>query len=307
MREINTNGKYSAVFGAYAEPIATVAPGEVVRLYTEDAFVGRLTRADQVPKEVRGDGNNPQTGPIYIEGAEPGDTLKAHILDIEMARDWAWSCLAENMGGIVASAATRLINEPLEERVWMYKYEDGMFRNSENLYFPWDPFMGTIGTAPGGGEAISSLVPGMHGGNMDVPDVKPGNIVYLPVNVKGAYFSTGDCHAKQGQGEVCGAALEISSYITLKFELIKNKKILWPRIESPTELVCVGSMKPMEDAARIAYVELLEWMIELGWEKYEAFQCMSQEVEVYVGNIVNPIYSLVAKIKKDIAYRCSNK
>ena len=128
--------------------------------------------------------------------------------------------------------------------------------------------MGTIGTAPEL-EALSALTPFDHGGNMDVPDVKPGNTVYLPVRVPGALFFTGDCHAGQGQGELCGVALEITARVTLTFDLIKQRPIAWPRIESPDELMTVGSARPMEDAARIAYTELIEWMIELGWDRLE--------------------------------------
>ena len=138
---------------------------------------------------------------------------------------------------------------------------------------------------------------------MDVRDVKPGNILYLPVSVQGGYFFAGDCHAKQGDGEVCGAAIEVAGIVTLKFEVLKNMPIKNPRIESQEEIMCVGSAKPMEEAARIAYIELLSWMVELGWEKMEAYQCMSHEVQMCVGNIVNPQYSMVAKLKKEIAYR----
>ncbi|MBE6990889.1 MAG: acetamidase [Ruminococcaceae bacterium] len=304
MREINPNGKYQGVFGAYAEPLAYVDPGEEIVLYTEDAYVGRITREDQNPSESKGDCNNPQTGPIYVNGAEPGDTLAVHILDIEMVRPWAVSALVKNFGGVVANATTRLLNEPLPEKVWIYEYKDGMFRNGKHLYHAWEPFMGTMATAPGEGEAISSLKPTRQGGNMDTPEVCPGNIVYLPVMVAGAYFSTGDCHAKQGHGEVAGAALEISCKIRLKFELIKGKTIQWPRIESPEEIMCVGCAKPMEDAARVAYVELVEWMVELGWDRIEALQCLSQEVEIHVGSMVNPDYVMVAKVKKEVAYRC---
>ena len=133
---------------------------------------------------------------------------------------------------------------------------------------------------------------------MDVPDTKPGNIVYLPVRVPGAYFFTGDCHAGQGEGELCGTALEMTAKVTLRFELIKGKKLLWPRIESPDEYMTVGSARPMEDAARIAYGELIGWMGEMGWEQIEAYQALTQIGSLYVGNMVDTTYSLVAKIAK---------
>jgi len=305
MREISANGNYKYVFSTYDEPIARVSTGEEITFFTEDAFAGTVQSPADLPTKCRTKWVNPQVGPIYIEGAEPGDTLAIHILDIQPGREYGWSCMAKNFGGIVASANTPMLNSPLDEKVWIYKYEDGMLVDSLNkdLIFHWNPFMGTIATAPEK-EAIRSDYPFEQGGNMDVPDVKPGNILYLPVSVEGAYFFTGDCHGKQGHGEICGAAIEFAARPTLKFELIKGKKIKQPRIESPDELMCVGSERPMEDAARSAYIGLLEWMVELGWDKVEAYQCLSQEVEMYVGNIVNPRYSMVAKLKKEIAYRC---
>jgi amidase len=302
MKEIRLEEKdYSYVFSPYARPVATVSPGETVVLYAEDAAGGRLHSPEQDPTTIS-KYSNPQVGPLYIEGAEPGDTLKIKIVNIERARDWAVSCFKKYLGGLVSTPTTRMLHEPLPQMVFIYKYAEGMFRYNDRLKFPWEPFLGTIATAPEI-EAISSFTPFSQGGNMDVPDVKVGNTIYLPVCISGAYFYTGDCHAKQGQGEVCGSALEISARVTLTFELIKNKVIKWPRIESPDELMCVGSAKPMEDAARIAYCELLEWLEELGWDRNEAYQAISQAGKLYVGNMVDTSYSLVAKIDKEIAYR----
>lgn len=300
MKEIRQPGKHSYVFSPYLEPIARVKPGEEVVIYTEDAFENRITKESDIPSEILGKYLNPQTGPIYIEGAEPGDTLIAHIIEIEPTRDWAVSLLNPFFGGLTATPITKMLHEPLPEKVWIYELSDGMLVNSSRLSFPWRPFMGTLGTAPDL-EAVSALTPGQFGGNMDVPDTKPGNSVHLPVNVEGAYFYTGDCHAGQGEGELCGVALEITGKVTMKFELIKGKSIEWPRIESPTELMTVGSAKPMEDAARIAYAELIEWLTELGWDKLEAYQALTQIGKLYVGNMVDTTYSLVAKIEKKYA------
>ncbi|WP_019534194.1 acetamidase/formamidase family protein [Paenibacillus ginsengihumi] len=301
MQEIRQPGAHSYVFSRYLEPIAKVKPGEAVVIHTKDAFENRITSDSDVPSELLGDYLNPQTGPIWVEGAEPGDTLAVHILDIEPARDWAVSVHKPGFGGLTATAVTRMLHEPLPEKVFIYKLENGRLTANPRLSFPWRPFLGTIGTAPEL-EAVSALTPADHGGNMDVPDTKPGNIVYLPVRVPGAYFFTGDCHAGQGDGELCGVALEISAKVTLKFELIKGKAIRWPRIESKDELMVVGSARPMEDAARIAYAELIDWMIELGWDKWEAYQALTQIGKLHVGNMVDTYYSLVAKIEKTYAY-----
>ncbi len=301
MKEIKQTGDHSYVFSRYLDPIAKVKPGEEVTIYTDDAFENKITKETDVPSEILGKYLNPQTGPIYIEGAKPGDTLVAHIIDIQPTRDWAVSILNPYFGGLTTTPVTRMLHEHLPEKVWIYELRDGMLVNNTQLSFPWKPFMGTIGTAPDL-EAVSALTPAEHGGNMDVPDAKPGNSVYLPVNVPGAYFYTGDCHAGQGEGELCGVAMEISGKVTLRFELIKGKSINWPRIESPTELMAVGSARPMEDAARIAYAELIEWMMELGWDQLEAYQALTQIGKLYVANMVDTNYSLVAKIEKKYAF-----
>jgi amidase len=297
VREIRQTGPYQYVFSRYAPPIARVEPGETVAIYTEDAFESRITRAEDKPSEILGSYLNPQTGPIEVVGAEPGDTLAVHIISIEPTRDWAVSAFIPYFGGLTSTKFTRLLQDPIPERVWVYRLENETLTCSPRLRFPWRPFMGTIGTAPEL-EAISALTPFDHGGNMDVPDTKPGNTVYLPVRVPGALFFTGDCHAGQGDGELCGVALEITAKVTVRFELIKARPIAWPRIESPTELMAVGSARPMEDAARIAYAELVTWMEELGWDRWEAYQALTQIGRLHVGNMVDTYYSLTAKIEK---------
>ncbi len=301
MQEIRQTGSYHYVFSRYTEPIARVSAGETVVIYTQDAFEGRITAESDRPSAILGPYLNPQTGPIYIEGAEPGDTLAIHIVAIEPTRDWAVSAFIPNFGGLTATRFTRTLNEPLPERVWLYKLENGMLLSrNPRLRFPWRPFLGTMGTAPDL-EAISALTPYDQGGNMDVPDTKPGNTLYLPVRVPGAYFFTGDCHAGQGEGELCGVALEIAAKVMLKFDLIKQHPLAWPRIESPDEFMTVGSARPMEDAARIAYTELIGWMEELGWDRWDAYQALTQIGSLYVGNMVDTTYSLVAKIAKKYA------
>lgn len=302
MKEIRQPGTHSYVFSPYHESIARVEPGEEFAVYTKDAFEDRIDSTELKPTEILGDYLNPQTGPIWVEGAEPGDTLKVNILDIQPTRDWAVSLFIPFFGGLTSTNATRTLQEPLPERVWMYKIEDGWVTHNERLRFPWRPFLGTIGTAPMI-EALSALTPFDHGGNMDVPDVKPGNSIYLPVNVEGGLLYLGDVHAGQGQGELCGVALEIAAKTNLSVELIKGHKVRWPRIESEEDYMVVGSARPMEDAARIAYTELVEWMVELGWDKWEAYQALTQIGDCYVGNMVDTYYSMVAKVAKDFVHQ----
>ena len=311
MRTIEQKGDYSYVFSRHAEPVARVLSGEEVCIITEDAYSGLLRSESDDLEEVnkKRRWSNPQTGPIYVEGAKAGDTLKVHIINIEPGRDWAVSCVSKDSGGLTPTKFTRMIDMALHEKIYIYRFDkDGMMRHDDFLRFPWKPFMGTIATAPGL-EAVSALTPFENGGNMDCPDVKPGNTVYLPVSVDGAYFFTGDCHAIQGEGELCGTALEISGKITLKFELIKGKQITWPRIESPdtaescAEYMVVGSARPMEDAARIAYAELIEWMAEFGWDRIDAYQALTLAGKLYCANMVDTNYSMVAKVDKKLAER----
>ena len=305
MRIIEQVGEHSFAFNRYLEPIAHVKPGEEIMLYTEDCFKGLVKSEQDLPCEVLENAGylNPQTGPIYIDGAEPGDTLAVHILAIEPNRDWAVSCIQKPLGGLTPNKFTRMLNEPIGEKTWIYQQDEkGNFTHDQYLSFPWEPFLGTIATASAL-EVISALTPYEQGGNMDTPDTCPGNIIYLPVEVDGAYFFTGDVHAKQGQGELCGVALEIAAKVTLRFELIKGKKIKWPRIESPEELMVVGSAKPMEDAARIAYAELIDWMVEYGWDKLDAYQALTQAGKLYCANMVDTVYSMVAKVNKKLARR----
>jgi amidase len=297
---------FSYVFSPYREPIARVRQGERVAIQCEDAFESRIRSTQDVPSRALAGAKflNPQTGPIYVEGAKPGDVLAVRIEDISPTRDFAVSCLFPYFGGLTSTAVTRTLQDPLEERVWIWQLKDGSLSNEElGLSLPWQPFMGTLAVAPDL-EAITTLAPGPFGGNMDVPDVCPGNTVYLPIWNEGALFYTGDTHARQGQGELCGVALEITSRVTVVFDVIKGKSILWPRIESPDRLMTVGSARPMEDAARIAYAELVGWLAaDYGWTVPNAYQLLTQAGGLYVGNMVDTTYSLVASVDKTLATR----
>jgi acetamidase/formamidase len=298
VKEVRTD-RYSYVFGPYAEPIARVRPGEVLDVYTEDAFESRVQSEADLPSQVLTFPEvNPQTGPIYVEGAEPGDTLTVEILEIEPRRDFVVSAHIPFFGGLTGTPQTPLLNEPLPEKVFLYPLRDGHVELPRGIRVPYEPFLGTIATSPAR-EAINTLTPGPFGGNMDVPDVCPGNTVKLPVSVEGALLYTGDAHAAQGDGELCGVACEMTARVRLRLGLEKGATILWPRIESQTELMTVGSMRPMEDAARIAWTELIGWLVaDHGFDRFEAYQLLTQAGRMRVGNMVDPMYSLVAKIDR---------
>lgn len=291
--------RYSYVFSPYAEPVATVRSGEVVDILTEDAFESRVRSESDLPTQVLDFPYlNPQTGPIAVEGAEKGDTLAVEVLEIAPTRDFVVSAFIPEFGGLTATTQTALLNDPLPERVFVYPLRDGAVELPRGRRVPYEPFLGTIATAPEI-EAIASLVPGPFGGNMDVADTCPGNVVRLPVSVDGALFYTGDAHAAQGDGELCGVACEMTARVRVRLTVEKGRRIAWPRIESPTELMTVGSARPMEDAARIAWKELVLWLEEdYDIDRWEGYQLLTHAGRMRVGNMVDPQYSIVARIDK---------
>ena len=303
MQKISTSPETSVfVIGPYNEPVARVRTGEKVTIGTLDAFGNKITSPDDdITQIINLPFVNPLTGPIYVEGAEKGDTLVVTIHDINMTRDYGVSALIPDFGGLCGTVFTRTLQKPLPAKVMLHPINEEGIVFSDNLKIPaipYEPFYGTIGTAPEI-EAISSLAPGFHGGNMDAADVCPGNKVFLPVNVPGAMFHIGDGHAAQGDGEVCGVATEIPTRGTLTFEVIKSKTIGTPRIESDRFLMAVGSARPMEDAARIAFFELILWLEQdFGIDRMTGYQLCSQVSRVRVANMVDIQYSVVAKFPK---------
>lgn len=290
------------VIGPYQEPIARVTPGETVQISTLDAFGNLIDSPDlDLTDIIQLPFVNPCTGPIYVEGAEPGDTLAVTIDSIEITRDYAVSCLIPEFGGLCGTPFTRVLNVPLPQRIMLHSLDATEMVYDPNLNIlpiPVEPFYGTIGTSPSL-EAISTLSPGFHGGNMDAADICPGNTVYLPVNVPGALLFLGDGHAAQGDGEVCGVAAEVPTTGTLTIDVIKNRVTSTPRVESDDFIMSIGSARPMEDAARIAFYDLVTWLAtDYGFERLEAYQLCSQVAKVRLANMVDILYSVVAKFPK---------
>ena len=297
-------GKYHYVYGPYAAPVLTVDPGAVIACETHDAFEGRIRHETDSPSAIlRFPYLNPQNGPIFVNGAAKGDTLAVLIRSIRPRgpQPVGTTVVMPEFGGLVGTGATALLNPPLPERVKKLHVtaEHGTVWN-ERITLPYRPFIGTIGTSPEI-EAISSLQPDTHGGNMDLPDVAPDAVIYLPVNAPGALLYLGDCHAAQGDGELCGVAIEHPTVTTVQVDLIKNWSIRWPRLETAEFIMTIGSARPMEDAARIAYRELVRWMVaEYGFEEIDAYMLLTQCGRVRLGNMVDPKYTLGASVAKAI-------
>ena len=297
-------GAYHYVYGPYAKPVLTVDPGAVVSCETHDAFEGKIkSESDKPSEKLNFPYLNPQNGPIYVNGAEKGDCLAVHIRSIRPRgpQPVGTTCLIPEFGGLVGTGATALLNAPLPERVrkLVITPEEGVKWN-DRITLPYQPFIGTIGTSPEI-EAISSLQPDYYGGNMDLPDVAVDAVIYLPVNAKGALLYLGDCHAAQGDGELCGVAVEHPTVTTVQIDLIKGWTIGWPRLENKDMFMTIGSGRPMEDAARIAYRELVRWMAsDFGFDELDAYLLLTQCGRVRLGNMVDPKYTLGASVAKSI-------
>jgi amidase len=164
------------------------------------------------------------------------------------------------------------------------------------VVLPYNPHIGTLSTSPEI-DSINSLTPDAHGGNMDLPDIGPGSITYLPVRTTGARLFIGDAHACQGDGEVCGVAVEYASTTTTRVDVIKQWTIEWPRLEREDFIMTIGSARPLEDAARIAYRELVLWLeAEYNFDRWDAYMMLSQCGRVRLGNFVDPKYTVGAAI-----------
>ena len=294
-------GEFKFVYGPYADPVLRIRPGDRVIAETLDAFGGVIRSAKDMPSaKLTMPFVNPQCGPIAVEGAEKGDVLCVQIVDIEPrgAQPAGTSALIPEFGGLVSNSATAMLNQPLPERVMKYEVTRNGIKFNSKITLPYEPFIGTLGVSPQL-EAVSSLQPDYWGGNMDLPDVAPGAILYFPVNRKDAYLYLGDCHGTQGDGELCGVAVEMASTTTVRVDLIKNWPIAWPRLENEELIMTIGSARPMEDAARIAYRELVRWLAsDYGFDELEAYFLLTQAGRLRVGNMVDPKYTLGASILK---------
>jgi len=299
--------EYVWTFGG-APPLARIAPGTVLEVFTEDCFAGRVRTCDDLVSRVcEFPFLNPQTGPFYVDGAQPGDTLAVHFVSIEPARDWGASTTVPLFGALTSTHTTATLQPPLPERVWIWQLD----RDRRTARFdahdsdiqvdlPMDPMHGTVGVAPANLEVRSALVPDAHGGNMDTPEMRAGVTCYLGVNVEGALFSLGDGHARQGEGETCGVAVETAMNTVVVVDLIKGVPTPWPRLESDTHLMSTGSARPLEDAFRIAQLDLVQWVSsERGLSELDAYQLLSQAVESPLANVCDTKYTCVAKVRKE--------
>ena len=290
-----------------AAPRQHIKPGTRIVTWTEDCFDGVVKTSADLPSKVMAPGHdNPQTGPFFVEGAEPGDTLAVHLLKVEPARAYAVSSFSPGFGALVGNNETAMLGPDFPEMTWRYdvdaKRNVARARSHDGKRaweVPLAPFLGCFGVAPAGGEVRTTLVPGNFGGNMDCPEVRAGNTVFLGVNAPGALLSFGDGHYAMGDGEIMGAAIEGAMNVEVYVELIKKTATPIPRIENADEVMFVGSGRPLEDAARVAFKAMVNWVrAKSGLAEMDAYQFVSQNVKAPIIQLVDPEYTMIVKLEK---------
>jgi acetamidase/formamidase len=291
-------------FAASYAPVARLKSGDILETNTVDCFGNAVKKPGDTLSMAPGD--NPLTGPFYIEGAEPGDTLAVKILDMKVDSNQGVGALAPGFGALNATNYTPMLNGSVPEKIWFYPIDHATntatFQALDSKYsvkIPLHPFFGCIGVAPAGGEARSSVVPEAFGGNMDSPEASAGNTVYFPVNVSGAMLFMGDGHAAMGDGEIAGTAIEVPLRSRVQVRVIKGQKINWPRFENDESIMTVGAYRPLDDALRIAFIELVGWIHkDYGLSELDAYELLSEVGEIHLNEMVDPNYVVVAKVKK---------
>jgi acetamidase/formamidase len=288
------------VYGVFPT-VARLRAGDFLETNTVDGEGKALEAAGRKPL-----GPNALTGPFYIEGAEPGDTLVIRFQRVEVDGDLGYGSVGPGFGALNSAHYTPMLGPGIPTQTWTYQIDKAanaaIFRAHDSNFstsIPLHPFLGCVGVAPADGEVRSALVPAEFGGNMDAAEASAGNTLYLPVNVPGALLFLGDGHGAQGDGEVAGTAIEISTRVRLQVDVIKGKKIGWPRFENDTHLMAVGIYRPVDDALRIAFTELIRWMQERGGlSEMDSYELLSKTAEIHLAEMVDPNYVVVAKINK---------
>src|SRR4051812_25763856 len=289
---------YHITIGSH-EPVLHIADGDTVITTTVDA-AGRDASGERVTP-----GGNPQTGPFYVDGAEPGDTLALNLIRLAPNRPQGWSrdSLAANVvdpGYVNELPDSHEINWHLDaaaDTARLVQPPAGL----EDLIVPLAPMLGCFGVAPARGQAISTATSGEYGGNMDYRGFVAGVTVYFPVFMPGALIHVGDGHAIQGDGEIVGTGIEISMDVQFTVRLLKGKRSAWPRGENADYIFTVGNARPLDQALQHATTEMLRWLEQdYGLDKISASILLGQAVEYDLGNVYDPAYTMVCKLRKSL-------
>jgi amidase len=291
--------EFHNTFSGAHKPVLTIKPGDHVITSTIDA------RGADATGTTRGQGPNPQTGPFFIEGAQPGDTLVVHLLRLETNRATGYSgTLLAPYTADPAFLRGEALREP-KTLIWQIDKKKGVATLDSpdfkpgHLELPLNPMLGCVAVAPAGKAAIPTSTPDNFGGNMDYNGMVAGTTLMLPVNEPGAFFFLGDGHARQGDGEVTGGAIETSLDVEFSVDLIKGKKINWPRLENSDYIMVLGSSRSFIEALQHANTEMQRWlMADYGFDERGSSLLMGQGMESAISNVVDPEFTVVAKMKK---------
>jgi acetamidase/formamidase len=288
-------------FGGFP-PVATVHAGDTIETNTVDSD-GNAAKA----AGFKVSGFNPLTGPFAIAEAQPGDTLAVRFLAIDVDGNEGYGDVDPEFGGALNSNHyTPMLGKNIPKLAWVYPIDKAAnvatFNAKDSKFsvkIPLHPFLGCVGVAPADGETRTSLVPAEFGGNMDASEASAGNTLYLPVNVAGALLFLGDGHAAMGDGEIAGTAIEVSTHVRFRVDVIKHQVIHWPRFENDDYIMAAGIYRPMDDAIRIALTELIHWIHDrYGLSDLDAYELLSKTAEIHVAEMVDPNYVVIAKINK---------
>jgi amidase len=290
---------FSRQFSAANKPVLTVSPGDTIHTTTVDA--GGVDEKG----ETRVLGGNPQTGPFFVETAEPGDTLVVHLVHVRLNRDWAASDDAIVGRGLDSDLAVKMKDGGKQIR-WHLDVANGVASPEKPLEhlthysIPLRPMLGCVAVAPGSAQAPPGTGDsGRWGGNMDYNDIVEGATLYLPVSVPGALLYLGDGHAAQGDGELNGNALETSMDVEFTVDVISAKSVPSPRVDSPTHIMAMGLAGSLDDAFRAATANMAQWLADdYKLTPSEVAQVIGSAAEYKVSEVADRNAGIVLKISK---------
>lgn len=277
-------------FSGFHDPVEYADPGEIMILETEDALGGQIKDEATPLENLDWSKVNPATGPIYVNNAEPGDTVVVEILDIKFSDKGVMLVVPKHgaLGHKNFNPKVKIV--PLNEN----------FAYFNDVKVKLQPMVGTIGVAPEEGP-MGTAIPYKHGGNLNVAQITKGSKIYLPVAVEGALFAAGDLHAIQADGEACVAAIEVAGELSLRFNLIKGMKPSWPILETKDRYSILTADESLDKAAQLAVEEAVRCLMKAkGWSFEEAYMFSSIGVNVEVNQIVDPKKGVRASIPKEL-------
>lgn len=272
-------------------PAIKIDPGETLIFETLDALDDQIHSDEDLATRVNLDHVNAATGPVYINGAMPGDMLVAEILEIQPS-DWGAALIIPGFGFLQES-----LPGPFTRVMRIEK--DGSMQFGDNIRLPSRLMIGTIGVSPTA--AITTLSSGPHGGNLDTTDIGPGSRLFLPVLVEGALFGVGDVHATMGDGEVCGTGVECGAEVTIKLDLLKGYAIQRPRLETEQAVMTIASAEGLDAAIKQALGDMVSWLqSEKDLTSEEAYVLASLAGDVRIGQVVDPMVTVRVSMPKSI-------